>query len=32
MRTITNIQRSYVQFYMEKNKHFFYVVECSDGS
>lgn len=27
-----SIQRSFVQFYMEKNKHYFYVVECSDGS
>ncbi len=27
-----NIQRSFVQSYMEKNKHYFYVVECSDKS
>lgn len=27
-----SIQRSFVRFCMEKNKHYFYVVECSDGS
>lgn len=32
MKKTMNIQRSFVQFYMEKNKHCFYVVECSDGS
>lgn len=27
-----NIQRSFDRFCMEKSKHCFYVVECSDGS
>ena len=27
-----SIQRSFVRSYMEKNKHYFYVVECSDKS